>query len=136
MTSEKVLPMVARSASLISRFPSEPGPLLTVMVLAAESPTIDTVVVPDDPVDAKPVPKVIESADKKILPPFASIVRPLKVMLSSSEPGLFATKTTSPVASTLPPLKSRSLPNTVKAPIAVVTPTVELKVTSASPASK
>ena len=135
MTSEKSLPIVTRSASLISRFASDPAPPATVIVLASSSPTIVTVVVPDDPVDNSDVPKVMSSADKNTFPPLASRSRPLKVILSASAPGLFATKITSPVASIFPPLRSRSLPNTVKAPIAVVTPTVEPKVTSASPAS-
>ena len=135
LTSEKSLPIVARSASLTSRFASEPAPPATVIVLAAVSPTIVTVVVPVAPVEAKPVPKIISSADKNTFPPFASIVRPLKVMLSASAPGLFAAKIISPVASIFPPLRSKSLPSTVRAPIAVVAPIVELKVTSASPAS-
>ena len=83
ITSEKSLAIRAKSVSLISKFASEPAPLLMVIVLASVSPVIVALVVPDEPVEDKAVPNVIESEDKKTLPPLASMETPVKSMDSA-----------------------------------------------------
>ena len=130
MTSEKSLLIRAKSASLISRLVSKPVPLFMVMVLESVSPVRVAVVVPDEPVDDKAVPKVIESEERNTFPPLASMSTPEKSINSEVPEASIETPVVSRFASTL-----ISLPSMVRAPIRVAPPIALLMVKFAVPES-